>query len=118
MFLVRSAFWLSVVVMLLPADSDTGDKAPRVTAFEALSAAETAVTDLSQFCNRNPDVCVTGGSAFHVFTDKVRYGAKMIYGYFGDHKVDQPGGSAPTGTLKPSDVTPAWHAPAKGDGAA
>ena len=29
MFLLRTAFWLSVVVMLLPADAATGDKAPR-----------------------------------------------------------------------------------------
>ena len=118
MFLVRTAFWLSVVVMLLPADSDTGGKAPRVTAFEAIAAAQTTVSDLSQFCTRNPDVCVTGGSAFHVFADKVRYGAKMIYGYFGDKKVDQPDGAAPKGTLQPSDVAPEWHAPAKADGAA
>ena len=118
MFLVRTAFWLSVVVMLLPADSDTGGKAPRVTAFEAIAAAQTTVSDLSQFCTRNPDVCVTGGSAFHVFGDKVRYGVKMIYGYFGDKKVDQPGEAAPKGTLQPSDVAPEWHAPAKADGAA
>lgn len=115
MFLVRTAFWLSVVVMLLPADSDTDGKAPRVTAFEAIAAAQTTVSDLSQFCTRNPDVCVTGGSAFHVFADKVRYGAKMIYGYFGDKKVDQPDGK---GTLEPSDVEPVWHAPAKTDTAA
>ena len=100
MFLVRTAFWLSVVVMLLPADSETGDKAPRVTAFEAIVAARTAVT----------------GSAFQVFTEKVRYGAKMLYGYFGDHKV---GGNPAdgSGTLKPEDVAPAWHDPKK-DGSA
>lgn len=117
MFLVRTAFWLSVVVMLLPADSETGDKAPRVTAFEALVAAQSAVSDISQFCDRNPDVCVTGGSAFHVFADKVRYGAKMLYGYFGDQKV----GGAPagaSGTLRPDDVKPTWHDPKKGTGAA
>jgi hypothetical protein len=113
MFLVRAAFWLSVVVIMLPADSETGDKAPRVTAFEAISAAQTAVTDISQFCDRNPDVCVTGGSAFHVFADKVRFGAKML---FGDKKpaVDPEGG---TTTLSPDDMKPAWRDPKKRDGA-
>jgi hypothetical protein len=107
MFLVRSAFWLSVVVMLLPADSNTGDKAPRVSAFEAISAARGAVSDFSQFCDRNPDVCVTGGSALQVFGDKVRFGAKMIYGYFDDQRVGTD--PAETGTLKPDDLKPAWH---------
>jgi hypothetical protein len=104
MFLLRTAFWLSLVIVLLPADS--GEQAPRVTAFEALSAAQAAVSDLSQFCERNPDVCVTGGSAFEVFADKVRYGAKMISGYFNDD-----GAKAGSSTLKPSDVEPEWQAP-------
>jgi hypothetical protein len=54
------------------------------SAFQALSAAQTAAHDVSQFCIRNPDVCDTGGAAFHVFADKVRYGTKMLYGYFSD----------------------------------
>jgi hypothetical protein len=116
-FLIRTAFWLSLVIMLLPADGDTNDKAPRVTAFETISAAQAAVSDLSQFCARNPDVCVTGGSAFQVFAEKVRYGAKMIYGYFGDKKpAADP--AAGTSTLRPDDTKPAWHDPKKRDGAA
>ena len=39
MFLVRTAFWLSIVVLLIPADAETGEQAPRVSALEALSAA-------------------------------------------------------------------------------
>lgn len=113
-FLLRVAFWLSIVIILLPADSTTGDKAPRVTAFEALSAAETTVSDFSRFCDRNPDVCVTGGNALQVFGEKVRYGAKMIYGYFGDRTADGPDAAVPAkGTLTPQDVQPTWHAPAK-----
>lgn len=116
MFLLRTVFWLSVVVLLLPADTETGEKAPRVSAFEALVAARTAVSDLSQFCDRNPDVCETGGTAFHVFTDKVRYGVRMIYGYFGNDKAG--GGDHPTGAsgpLKQDDVEPTRRASAQGD---
>jgi hypothetical protein len=102
------------VVMLLPADKETGDQAPRVTAFEAISAAGAAVSDFSQFCTRNPEACATGGSAMHVFADKVRVGAKMITGYFGDKKAgDAPGDG---GTLQPDDIKPVWHDPKKGDG--
>lgn len=117
MFLLRAAFWLSIVIILLPADTETGDKAPRVTAFEALVAAQTAVSDISQFCDRNPDVCDTGGTAFNVLADKVRNGAKIIYGYFGDEKVgESPKGTG--GTLTPDDIEPAWHDPVQGDEAA
>ncbi|MEJ0012325.1 MAG: DUF5330 domain-containing protein [Bauldia sp.] len=116
-FLIRAAFWLSLLIMLLPADGETGDKAPRVTAFETISAAQAAVSDLSQFCTRNPDVCVTGGSALQVFSDKVRYGAKLIYGYFGDKKpAKDPAAGA--STLSPDDMKPAWHSPKKPAGAA
>jgi hypothetical protein len=111
MFLLRTAFWLSVVVILLPADPETGEEAPRVTAFQALSAAQSAVQDVSQFCVRNPDVCDTGGTAFHVFADKVRYGTRMIYGYFGDDGTDE---AVPArDTLTPEDEEPEWQAAAK-----
>ncbi len=114
MFLLRAAFWLSVVVMLLPADSNTGDKAPRVSALEALSAAQSTVSDISQFCDRNPDVCVTGGSAFHVFADKVRFGAKMLYGYFGDKEPPADASRGGSSTLSPEDMKPVWHQPKPG----
>lgn len=106
MFLVRAAFWLAVVVMILPGDGQSGEQAPRVTAFEALTAARSAVEDLSQFCNRNPDACATGGTAMHLFADKVRYSARMLYGYF--NKEGDAAGSD-HGTLKPDDVAPNWH---------
>ncbi|HVY20444.1 MAG TPA: DUF5330 domain-containing protein [Bauldia sp.] len=116
-FLLRVAFWLSLVILLLPADGETGDKAPRVTAFETLSAAQAAVSDISQFCDRNPDVCVTGGNAFQVFSEKVRYGVKLITNTFGNKKpaADQDGGAS---TLSPDDMKPAWRDPKKHEGAA
>jgi hypothetical protein len=113
MFLLRTAFWLAVVVILLPADPETGEEAPRVGAFEALSAAQTAVHDVSQFCVRNPDVCDTGGTAFHVFADKVRYGTRMLYSHFGDEDADEKAIPARE-TLTPDDVEPGWQA-AKSD---
>jgi len=113
MFLLRTAFWLSVVVILIPADPETGEDAPRVTAIEALSAAQTAAQDLSQFCVRNPDVCDTGGTALHVFADKVRYGTRMIYSYFGDDSAESKAAPARE-TLTPDDVAPEWQA-AKGE---
>ena len=40
MFLVRAAFWLAVVVLLLPGDPNSGANAPRVSAIEALMAMD------------------------------------------------------------------------------
>ncbi len=110
MFLIRAAFWLSLVVLLLPADPQTGEQAPRVTAIEALVAARAAVLDLSAFCDRNTDVCTTGSNAFQLFTDKVRYGVHFIQDYF-----DRPSGDGNSDTLKREDVQPPWHGATKED---
>ena len=110
MFLIRAAFWLSLVVLLLPGDPQTGEQAPRVNAIEALVAARTAVADLSAFCDRNPDVCATGGTAFQVFAQKVRYGAHMLYDYF-----DRAPAREDSDTLKGNDVEPSWRGLAKDD---
>jgi cysteine desulfuration protein SufE len=57
-FLLRAAFWLSVVVVLLPASpSAPGPPGPRVSATEAVSAANAAVFDMRHFCSRQPDAC-------------------------------------------------------------
>jgi hypothetical protein len=116
--LLRAAFWLSVVVVLLPGDKDTGDQAPRVTVFQTLSAAQSTVSDLSQFCSRNPDACATGGTMLAAFGDKVRYGARLISHTFTDPKGTTPASSG--GTLQPADKDLPWHAPplAKPAGAA
>ena len=83
MFLVRSAFWLSVVILLLPAENgETSDKLSatqtNVTAGEALVAAQTTVGDLSGFCQRNQATCETGKAAVDTFIRKAQYGASLL----------------------------------------
>lgn len=113
MFLVRAAFWLAVVVLLLPGDPNSGANAPRVSAIEALMATRSAVADISSFCERNPDTCATGSTAVQVFVSKVRYGADLISGYINhkDEAVDR-------GTLRQQDTEPVWRGPERRDGAA
>src|SRR5690606_3506549 len=43
MFLIRAAFWFSVVVLLIPGDPNSGTEAPRVGAIDAIVAAQGAV---------------------------------------------------------------------------
>jgi hypothetical protein len=118
MFLIRAAFWLSVVIMFIPADPQSGAPAPRVTVIETMVAARAVVADLSNFCDRNPDVCVTGSAAFQVFAEKAQNGARMLYQYL-DKTFEE--GSSPAadeqGTLTGDDRAPDWQGP-KGDGAA
>ena len=115
MFLLRAAFWLSVVILLLPGDPKTRADAPRVSAVEALVAARAAIADMSAFCERNPDVCETGTAAFQVFAAKVQYSARTIYDYFNrpESEGSETGADDRLGTLSPEDRTPEWRAPAK-----
>ena len=114
MFLLRAAFWLTIVVFLLPSDPDTGE-APRVGAFQALSAVQATATDLSSFCARNPDVCATGSAAVEILSEKFRNGARLIHNALdvagNQHNADAPAAD----TLTRQDTAPPWRgAPRRG----
>ena len=108
MGIVRAAFWLSALIMLLPADKQAGAEAPSVGVIDTLVAARTTVGDFSQFCARNPDVCVTGHGVLAIFGEKARTGVRIVSHMFG-HGDTTP--AAATGTLRPDDLAPAWHTP-------
>jgi hypothetical protein len=110
MFLIRAAFWLSVVILLIPADPETGTDAPRVTAFDALIAARATIADMSGFCTRNPDVCTTGSAAMDLFGQKAENGVRMLYRYIDGEEGAQPA-NAMNGTLTPDDMAPEWRGP-------
>ena len=54
MFVLRSFFWLSTVVMLLPASPDGKEPPPRVSLIHTAYAARALVQDMSGVCERNP----------------------------------------------------------------
>jgi hypothetical protein len=110
MFLIRAAFWLSVAILFIPGDQSSD--APRVSMVNALVAARATVADLSGFCQRNPDVCVTGGTAVDVFTDKAGNGVRMLYRYLNDDET-----ATGQGTLTEDDVVLPWQGPASSDSA-
>lgn len=99
MFLIRTAFWLSVVILLLPADPDAGKTssltAPEpVGAVEAIGAARAALDDISGLCERRPAVCETGSAALQTFSQKAKFGARKLYEY-----LDEADGVENTGSL-------------------
>ncbi|MGA7789794.1 MAG: DUF5330 domain-containing protein, partial [Xanthobacteraceae bacterium] len=60
-FLLRMAFWLGLVLILLPTgSSERAVPADPVNATQAISAASATVGDLRHFCTRQPDACTVG----------------------------------------------------------
>ncbi|WP_319484426.1 DUF5330 domain-containing protein [uncultured Cohaesibacter sp.] len=80
-FLIRAAFWLSLVILILPADKESTTDAARLSTSEAMVAAQATFKDFSSFCSRQPEVCAAGEVALESFSAKARYGAKQLYLY-------------------------------------
>ena len=125
-FLLRVAFWLGLVLVLLPREKTReSEKLPQIGASEAVSAATAAVSDMSQFCKRQPAACEVGGQAATVIGHRAEDGARKLYRIITDKKAPDHTGSignvestdpaladqAPRDTLTPDDLTAEWHAP-------
>lgn len=88
-FLLRMAFWLGLVLVLLPREkTPDSDKLPQVGASEAVSAATAAVSDMGQFCKRQPQACEVGGHAATVIGQRAQDGARKLYQIITDKKSD------------------------------
>lgn len=119
-FLIRAAFWLSIVIILLPTGSQQPKSGPTIETKEAVSAASAAVSDMRQFCARQPEACSVGSQAAVAFGYKAQAGAKMLYEFLTDALAPAETGSV-TGkgevsaksqdTLMPADLTPPWRGP-------
>ena len=86
MYLIRTAFWISVVVLCLPIGADdpadasaAGAAQSDVTASATISAALSTVSDFAGLCDRQPEVCETGSAMWHTFQRKALHGANLIY---------------------------------------
>jgi hypothetical protein len=129
MFLFRVAFWLGVVLILLPSGgsketSSASAPGSAISATEAVSAASATVSDMRNFCSRQPDACAVGAQAAQTLGQRAQAGAKMLYEFLSERYGPQATGSvAASGsssksagkpsqyTLTPSDVAPTWHGP-------
>src|SRR5467141_4871092 len=93
-FLLRMAFWLGLVLGLLPLEkAPESDKSPQVGASEAVSAATAAVSDMSQFCKRQPAACDVGGQAATVIGQRAQEGARKLYQIITDKRASDHTGS-------------------------
>ena len=125
MFLIRLAFWLGLLVLLLP--TDERQQARFYTT--ALAAVERATT----FCERNTQACAVAAQLWAMFLKKAEFGARMAIdlvssgGRSDEGAASQPLRTEPArspahprpkaepklpgdrGTLSPADLTPAWR---------
>jgi len=126
-FLLRMAFWLGVVCVLLPSGgSKPSAPETRINATQAATLASAAVTDMRGFCDRQPDACKVGGKFAIAIGHKAEAGARTLYELVTatfSEKSMRPGKAAAQkpavkivsvstvdhGTLKSSDMAPAWH---------
>jgi hypothetical protein len=88
MFLIRTAFWLALIVLLLPSDKERQARLYK-TAAEAVHSAAT-------FCDRNAALCEQGARHWIVFRSKLEFGAKLVFDVASErllgieHAVDRP----------------------------
>lgn len=118
MFFIRLAFWLGVIVMLLPTDQQQQAR--------VYNTAVSAVERASTFCDRNARTCELGAQAWASFLKKAEFGVRLL----GDlitsgARSNEPEPSTPPlrqkaglsdtvgtrGTLSAADLQPAWRGP-------
>jgi hypothetical protein len=121
------AFWLAVVLVLLPSGGSQPTSKVNVSALDAMSAAKATVTDMRSFCERQPEACTVGSQTAVAIGHRAQAGAKMLYEYRNEHLGPNDTGTvvnAATGksvplptarpsqhTLSPNDLAPAWRGP-------
>jgi len=128
-FLVRMAFWLGLVLVLLPSGGAQREPSTNeVGAADAISAASATVHDLSGFCSREPNACTVGSELGTTMADRARAGARMLYGLLTEALARREDGSlasdsgrpvsgkdslqrASENTLTHADLDPAWRGP-------
>ena len=134
-FLLRITFWLGLVLVLLPRDkTPESEKLPNIGAADAVQAATAAVSDMSQFCKRQPAACEVGGQAATIIGQRAQDGARKIYQIINDKKEqiekgdtkkapdhtgsitvagegDATASEAPRDTLTQDDLALEWHGP-------
>jgi hypothetical protein len=123
-FLLRLAFWLGVVCVLLPSGKQASPEA-QISASQAVTLAGAAISDARGFCERRPEACAVGGKVAVAIGHKAEAGARTLIQFvskIGEKAepaaktadANSTGAIVPVaarGTLSAADVKPAWHDP-------
>ena len=112
-FLIRMAFWFSLVLLALPLSVGSDEEGHEsVGPIQALFAAREAVGDIAGICERKPDVCETGKSAMHTISVRARETAKIAAAMLDDQQASDQQAAGPditvaTGSVAETIVLPA-----------
>lgn len=107
-FLLRMAFWLTVVLALLPTGSSQPKAGtPQVDAVDAVIAAGAAVSDVGGFCDRQPEACKVGAQAAVAIGQRAQAGAVMVYDFIHERMARGETGSVPEAKVVPAALTQA-----------
>jgi len=106
-FLLRMAFWLGLVLVLMPFLL----RGENVSMFDALGAMQAVVADARGFCDRQPNACAVGGQMVSHLTEQAQAGAKWLSDTLASHEAapaPPANTAAPAAGLTPQDLVPAW----------
>jgi Family of unknown function (DUF5330) len=115
-FLLRMAFWIGLVCVLVPSANKDGSP---IDAGQALTVANAAVSDARGFCERQPQACVAGGQVASALGQKAEAGARTLFQLISEKLTEKPAdkpaaqsvSAAGHGTLTANDLQPAYHQP-------
>jgi hypothetical protein len=113
-FLIRAAFWFSLVLVMLPIfDRDATDRLANekgVELTDALGAAAGVISYASDLCAQKPEVCVKGAETFSTLGSRAREGARVAYTYldtqFADEAKAKKADDVLTGTIAATSEEP------------
>jgi hypothetical protein len=123
MFLIRVAFWVGLVVLLLPTDERQQQR--------LYGTAAATVERVTTFCDRHEQACAVGSEVWATFLKKAQFGARMAIELISSNgRKDEeaapprlqptsatnapsprpaPPAAPSRGTLTPADLAPAWR---------
>lgn len=110
-FLIKSAFWLSLVLLMIPFGShDDENGEPLVGPIDTFLAARGAIQDLSGMCERRPDVCAYGRAALQTIGARAQEGARIAIEMIGEPDAASDDAIV-TGTVPPAEQAAAQPVP-------
>ncbi|MEF2551776.1 DUF5330 domain-containing protein [Aurantimonas sp. A2-1-M11] len=90
-FLIKTAFLLGLVALLLPGRPDSVETADAgIDPFIALMGAQAAVADIWGFCDRAPAACAAGSDLAHFAGDRIGDGLALAYRTIQGGQASQP----------------------------
>ena len=114
MFFIKLAFWLGVVVLLLPTDAQQQAR--------LYQTAVTTIERASTFCDRNARTCEIAAEGWASFLKKAEFAARLAGDLIAQQGRQQaperpegtPSGASSSvhGTLLPTDMEAGWRGPA------